>query len=594
MEYTSGSSSLSMSGGDDFTGIQEVLDRAVLLDTTQTISSDKTFGVGFTQTYDGSVVLNENTTNEASGVFTNLGNFNNLATIANEGTFTNLVTGTITNDGTLNISGTLNLTTDIVADMTTLNISNTGSTNINPQNIMALQVAGTDKMNVSSTATTLTNATINLQDNTPTTRFTQNNGTTTITNTNIGTNGILTQTGQCLINGAFTTESSAVTLKDNSATTHFLQSASATTINNATINLQDNTPTTRFTQNNGATTITNTNIGLTGITTLTGSSTIKGTTITLQDATPTTRFLQNNGTTTITNTDIATNGILTQTGNFTAKGTTITLQDATPTTRFTQTNGATTITNTAIALTGTTGAMALTTTTGKASINSTTGQIELKTASTTASGILINTTGTGSSIKIHGSGTSNTITLETAGSGGQITIDANSGDILIDGALITFSVPPSIRNSSSPFADIKMCGIQIYCVQQSFNYGTTSTAMSFLSRPDNNSINSTPRCAFPFAVTIYGWTICIDDDGYTGTIRIDLDRYLLSTYTTTSSDNENITTSSFNSAERTKAGTFTTPFLLSTSFGLGVSTRYSTATNNPEFNLILHAYQSPQ
>jgi len=401
-----------MRGGDDFTNINEILDRAVLLDTTQTISSDKTFSVGTTTTYDGDVVLNENTTNEASGVFSNLGNFNNLASLSNEGTFTNLVSGTITNDGTLNIDGTLNLTTDIVADMTTLNITNTGSTNINPQNIMALQVAGTDKMNVSSTTTTLnntttnlqsdgttkytqnatastlTNATINLQDATPTTRFTQTNGQTTITNTNIGTNGILTQTGSATLAGT------TITLQDATPTTHYLQNATSTTITNNTINLEsggvvdpklrqtstltiiDNDEirlryraTNKLVQTSTATTLTNTDIATNGILTQTGNFTAKGTTITLQDATPTTRFLQNNGQTTITNTNIGTNGILTQTGNFTAKGTTITLQDATPTTRFLQNDGATTITNTAIDLTATGSSGAITLTGGGSSLN---------------------------------------------------------------------------------------------------------------------------------------------------------------------------------------------------------------------------------
>jgi hypothetical protein len=42
----------------------------------------------------------------------------------------------------------------------------------------------------STTATTITNTTINLQDATPTTRFTQTNGTTTITNTNINATGL--------------------------------------------------------------------------------------------------------------------------------------------------------------------------------------------------------------------------------------------------------------------------------------------------------------------------------------------------------------------------------------------------------------------
>jgi hypothetical protein len=109
-----------------------------------------------------------------------------------------------------------------------------------------------------ASATTITNATINLQDNTPTTRFTQNNGTTTITNTDIATNGILTQTGN------FTAKGTTITLQDATPTTHYTQSSTASTLTNTTINLQDATPTTRFSQNNGTTTITNTNIGAVG------------------------------------------------------------------------------------------------------------------------------------------------------------------------------------------------------------------------------------------------------------------------------------------------------------------------------------------
>jgi hypothetical protein len=108
---------LSMTGEDSFTSINEILARCVLIDTNQTILSSKTFEATTTTTFDGDVELNATTDN----------------------------TGTLNNTGTLIVGGTLNLNTDIVADKASLNFSNTGSTIINPQNIMALQIAGTDK-----------------------------------------------------------------------------------------------------------------------------------------------------------------------------------------------------------------------------------------------------------------------------------------------------------------------------------------------------------------------------------------------------------------------------------------------------------------
>ena len=108
---------LSMTGEDSFTSINQILQRCVLIDTNQTILSSKIFEATTTTTFDGDVELKSTTDN----------------------------TGVLNNTGTLIVGGTLNLNTDIVADKPSLNFTNTGSTIINPQNIMALQIAGTDK-----------------------------------------------------------------------------------------------------------------------------------------------------------------------------------------------------------------------------------------------------------------------------------------------------------------------------------------------------------------------------------------------------------------------------------------------------------------
>ena len=353
-----------MTGGDDFTDISQILERCVLLDVNQTILSNKIFdGITNTQ-FDGDVELNAMTTN----------------------------TGTLTNTGTIDMGGTLNLTTDIVADKSTLNITNTGTTVINPQNICALQVAGNDKfvsdiMNTSIYATSALNLSaggLNTLQMTSA-NFSNNFATQQTYQVNNATKLLLTNTATTLNNTTTNIQSGAI----NKITTN----ASTTTLNNDTTNIQSGGATkiqttgAITTMNNDTTSIksggldkivviadntsiTNTDIATTGILTHTGDATLKGTTIRLQDTTPTTRFTQNNGTTsiinatinladntpttrfqqtngttTITNTNIATNGILTQTGDFTAKGTTITLQDATPTTKYLQDSTTTTLTN---------------------------------------------------------------------------------------------------------------------------------------------------------------------------------------------------------------------------------------------------------
>jgi len=425
MEYTSGSSSLSMSGGDDFTGITEVLDRAVLLDSVQTIRSAKTFADGFTQQFDEGLEI-------ATGK-------------------------SITGDGLLNLNGITGTTLE-VNSVDKVVVDGTTTTLTNPT--ITMNDGTTDRFSQTTTTTGLTNGTINLVSGTGlnTTKYTQSSTASTIKNTTMnitslsgGTNITDNSTGDILIQSVYgdcsmiagelayiqgglkstmysglegevnvlidtqekfnanklrtNISNTTINLQDETPTTRFAQTNGATTIRNTAINLTDNTPTTRFSQTNGQTTLTNTNIGLTGITTATGNFihtgdftstftngtfTAKGGTILLQDGTPTTRYRQTNGQTTLTNTNIGLTGITTATGafihtsdftsqspygTFTAKSdnlrlqdttgtsasetkyyhtttttnianTTINLRDATPTTRFSQTNGTTTITNT--------------------------------------------------------------------------------------------------------------------------------------------------------------------------------------------------------------------------------------------------------
>lgn len=186
MDYSTNGSSLSMSGGDDFTSINEVLDRTVLLDTTQTIRSAKTFADGYTQQFDEGLEV-------ADGK-------------------------NITGDGLLNLNGITGTTIEvngvdkIVAGTTTTTLTNT---NIGLNGILT-----------QTGSATLTGATITLQDATPTTHFSQTSTTTTLTNTNIATNGILTQTGN------FTAKGATITLQDTTPTTKYLQDSTTTTITN--------------------------------------------------------------------------------------------------------------------------------------------------------------------------------------------------------------------------------------------------------------------------------------------------------------------------------------------------------------------------
>jgi hypothetical protein len=360
---------LSMTGEDSFTSINQILQRCVLIDTNQTILSSKTFEATTTTIFDGDVELNSTTDN----------------------------TGVLNNTGTLIVGGTLNLNTDIIADKASLNFTNTGSTLINPSNILALQIAGNDKfvtdaMNtaisatstmsfsaggstntqfnsanfqnnfgtqqqyqvnnatkllLANTATTLNNTTTNIQSG-GTNKITTNANTTTLNNetTNIQSNG----TNRITINPTTTGLDNTTTNIQSGGTTKIQTTGTTTTLNNDTTYIQS-----------GAVDkieVTATQLNLTNATISAFSggvvdpkyrqtatqSIIDNDTIRMRYRTAD-RLVQTATDTTITNTNIATNGILTQTGSATIKGATITLQDATPTTKYLQTSTNTTITN---------------------------------------------------------------------------------------------------------------------------------------------------------------------------------------------------------------------------------------------------------
>tara|TARA_R110002126_G_scaffold275767_1_gene421183 strand:+ start:495 stop:2699 length:2205 start_codon:yes stop_codon:yes gene_type:complete len=228
---------LSMTGGDDFTDISQILERCVLLDVNQTILSNKIFdGITNTQ-FDGDVELNAMTTNT--------------------GTLTN--TGTIDTTGTLNVSGTFNLTTDIVADKASLTFSNTGTTIINPQNICALQVAGTDKF-VSDMMNTSIYGTSQLS-------LSGGGSTTTMTSANFANNFGTAQRFSVSNNEKLAMTTTATTLNNTTtniqsgASNKITTNATTTTLNNDTTNIQSGatnritTNSTNTTLNNGTTTI---------------------------------------------------------------------------------------------------------------------------------------------------------------------------------------------------------------------------------------------------------------------------------------------------------------------------------------------------
>jgi hypothetical protein len=359
---------LSMTGEDSFTGINEILARCVLIDTNQTILSSKIFEATTSTTFDGDVELNGTTDN----------------------------TGVLNNTGTLIVGGTLNLNTDIVADKPSLNFTNTGSTLINPSNILALQIAGTDKfvtdmMNTTIYATSALNFSAGGSTKIQMTsaNFANNFGTQQEYQVNNATKLLLANTATTLNNTTTNIQSGAT----NKITTN----ANTTTLNNETTNIQSTgggnritiNPTTLGTNNDTTniqsgsvtkiqttgttTTLTNDTIDLTGSTGLT----ISNTTGALRQWSPTMSFGYNPSFTTICDTmalwslkDInasfnknglsngefrinenANTSLLIQSALMELSNPTIKMYDGTNE-RFSQNNGTTTITNTNIGTNG--------------------------------------------------------------------------------------------------------------------------------------------------------------------------------------------------------------------------------------------------
>ena len=364
---------LSMTGGDDFTDISQILERCVLLDVNQTILSNKIFdGITNTQ-FDGDVELNGITTN----------------------------TGTLDNTGTINMGGTFNLTTNIVADKASLNITNTGeqlftvgvnqklqlqATNTNLDNTTtSIKSGGTTKIQVGASTTTLNNATTSIQSG-GIDKIVVITDNTAITNTDIATTGILTHTGNATLKGT------TITLQDATPTTHFSQTSTKTDITNSTINFDSGGSTAdkyrqsatltvidndevrmryrtsnRLVQTATATTLTNTTMNITSLsggTNITDNSTgdiliqsvygdcsmIAGELAYIQGGLKSTIYSGLEGEVNVlidTQEKFNADKLATNISN-----TTINLQDATPTTRFAQTNGTTTITNTNIGTNG--------------------------------------------------------------------------------------------------------------------------------------------------------------------------------------------------------------------------------------------------
>jgi hypothetical protein len=269
---------LSMTGEDSFTSINQILQRCVLIDTNQTILSSKIFEATTTTTFDGDVELKATTDN----------------------------TGVLNNTGTLIVGGTLNLNTDIVADKPSLNFTNTGTTIINPQNIMALQIAGTDKfvtdvMNTSISADTQ----ISLNAGTSTTTLSSN---TFASNFNTGQLFSVGGNQKLQIQATNTNLNNTTTSIQSGGTTKISVGASTTALNNTTTNIQSG-GTNKIVVDGTTTGMNNdtTNIqsgGTTKIQTASTTTTLTNPTITMNDGT-TDRFSQTTTTTTLTNVNIA-------------------------------------------------------------------------------------------------------------------------------------------------------------------------------------------------------------------------------------------------------------------------------------------------
>jgi hypothetical protein len=503
---------LSMTGGDDFTDISQILDRCVLLDVNQTILSNKIFDSITDTRFDGDVELNGTTTN--TGTLTNTGTIDS--------------TGIFDSTGTLNVGGTLNLTTDIVADKPTLNITNTGSTIINPQNIIGLQIAGNDKfvsdiMNTSIYATSALSFSTGGSTNTQMTsaNFQNNFGTQQTYQVNNATKLLLANTATTLNNTTTNIQSGAT----NKITTN----ATITTLNNETTNIQSNgtnritvNPTTTGLNNNttiiqsggttkiqttgSTTTLTNDTIDLTAST----GMTISNTTGALRQWSPTMSFGYNPSFNTICDTmvlwslryiDIAFNQEGLATGDFRIKNNAtnnlfinntvmeltnpnIKMYDGTNE-RFNQTTTTTTLTNNYIVSNATTEQriqvnggdkfisivgstaisdviMGVSSTSGGLFLSSTSGKITMDTNSTTTDGILIKNKNTGAGgVRIESDGATGTLVLDSAGTlnantnAGKNSLSSTTGQIeLTTGALTNTGI--LIENTSTTTGGITL------------------------------------------------------------------------------------------------------------------------------------------
>ncbi len=193
MDFTS-NNNLSMTGGDQFTDIDGILARCVLLDENQTIVSSKIFDSSTTTTFDGVVDFN--------------GSANMNGSVSNTAIFTNEATGTMTNLGsfindptaTFDLDGTFNLRTDIIGDKPTLTFSNTGDTSITATNNITSTAGAQNTMTSATQNTMLATSGINAIDNTSgQNRMLNASGSNIIETTTTGNNIMRTTTGQNLI-----------------------------------------------------------------------------------------------------------------------------------------------------------------------------------------------------------------------------------------------------------------------------------------------------------------------------------------------------------------------------------------------------------
>jgi hypothetical protein len=154
---------LSMQGGDDIGDIQDSVDlinaTAVFKAGTQTVTGDKTFN--------GDVIINNtNTTIQTTGTNTNTAIGGIIALVATDP----LVTGL---QGQITASAPTKIQFNITGSPSQLSLSSTGAqttadtvTNVASTAFKVQAIAGTDKLNITPTTTTLTNPTTYILDGT--------------------------------------------------------------------------------------------------------------------------------------------------------------------------------------------------------------------------------------------------------------------------------------------------------------------------------------------------------------------------------------------------------------------------------------------